>query len=200
MGRRSDHSRDEIRQMALQAAESIVTEGGYKSLSARKVANEIGYTVGTLYLVFDNLDDLVLQVNGRTLDLMVKWLEQRVDIRDRGAETLCRLASSYIDFAEQHLSRWNMLFEYVTDKGNVLPDWYEEKVSRVFRIIEYALPVANNPVDQASDEQVARVLWASVHGICTLRIRQRLDLAGGQTTKQMTHTLIENFLRGRQAI
>jgi hypothetical protein len=46
---------------------------------------------------------------------------------------------------------------------------------------------------------MVRVLWASVHGICTLRIRQRLDLAGGQTTKQMTHTLIENFLRGRQA-
>ena len=66
MGRRSDHSREEIRQMALQAAESIVTEGGYKALSARKVASEIGYTVGTLYLVFENLDELVLYVNGRT--------------------------------------------------------------------------------------------------------------------------------------
>jgi len=46
--------------------------------------------------------------------------------------------------------------------------------------------------------QVARVLWASVHGICMLKIRQRLDLAGGQTTEQMTHMLIDNFMRGMQ--
>lgn len=198
MGRRSDHSREEIRQMALQAAESIVTEGGYKALSARKVASEIGYTVGTLYLVFENLDELVLHVNGRTLDLMNKWLEQRVDVDRKSSETLCQLASSYIEFAEQNLSRWNMLFEYITEKGNQLPAWYEEKIGRVFSLIEKALPVINNPIDQASDEQIARVLWASVHGICTLRIRQRLDLAGGQSTEAMTHLLIKNFIRGRQ--
>lgn len=198
MGRRSDHSREEIRQMALQAAESIVTEGGYKALSARKVASEIGYTVGTLYLVFENLDELVLHVNGRTLDLMNTWLEQRVDVSRESSETLCQLASSYIEFAEQNLSRWNMLFEYITEKGNQLPAWYEEKIGRVFRLIEKALPVINNPIDQASDEQIARVLWASVHGICTLRIRQRLDLAGGQSTEAMTHLLIKNFIRGRQ--
>ncbi len=198
MGRRSDHSREEIRQMALQAAESIVTEGGYKALSARKVASEIGYTVGTLYLVFENLDELVLHVNGRTLDLMNTWLEQRVDVDRKSSETLCQLASSYIEFAEQNLSRWNMLFEYITEKGNQLPAWYEEKIGRVFRLIEKALPVINNPIDQASDEQIARVLWASVHGICTLRIRQRLDLAGGQSTEAMTHLLIKNFIRGRQ--
>ena len=37
-------------------------------MSARKVATAIGYTVGTLYLVFENIDDLILNVNARTLD------------------------------------------------------------------------------------------------------------------------------------
>ena len=45
-----------------EGAERIVAEHGHSGLSARKVASAIGYTVGTLYLVFDNLDDLVLQV------------------------------------------------------------------------------------------------------------------------------------------
>ncbi|MFC1797586.1 helix-turn-helix domain-containing protein [Pseudomonadota bacterium] len=35
-----------------------MVEHGYEGLSARKVAAAIGYTVGTLYLVFENLDDL----------------------------------------------------------------------------------------------------------------------------------------------
>ncbi|NJN45315.1 MAG: hypothetical protein HC808_01125 [Candidatus Competibacteraceae bacterium] len=38
MGRRNDHSREEIREMALQAAESIVVERGLAGLSARKIA------------------------------------------------------------------------------------------------------------------------------------------------------------------
>ena len=68
MARRSDHSREELREMTLTAAENIVVEQGYEGLSARKVATAIGYTVGTLYLVFENLDDLILHINARTLD------------------------------------------------------------------------------------------------------------------------------------
>lgn len=196
MGRRSDHSREEIRQMALKAAESIVSKGGYKALSARKVAAEIDYTVGTLYLVFENLDDLVLQVNGRTLDMLVRWLEKRVGGLDRGRETLFLLATAYIEFAERNTPRWNMLFEFVAEKDDELPGWYEEKISRVFGLIEAALPAIDDPEDQDTNLQVARVLWASVHGICMLKIRQGLVLAGGQTTEQMVHMLIDNFLRG----
>ena len=68
MARRSDHSREEIKEMALVAAEKMILANGKDGLSARKVAQEIGYTVGTLYLVFKNLDELILHVNGRTLD------------------------------------------------------------------------------------------------------------------------------------
>ena len=57
MGRRSAHSRDEIRDMAISAASKIVEKQGFQSLTARKVASEIGYTVGTLYHVFRNFDD-----------------------------------------------------------------------------------------------------------------------------------------------
>ena len=59
VGRRSDHTRAEIRSMAVDAAEVLVVREGYGGLTARKVAAQIGYTVGTLYLVFQNLDELV---------------------------------------------------------------------------------------------------------------------------------------------
>lgn len=196
MARRSDHSREEIRQMALNAAEAIVAGEGYKGLSARKVAGAINYTVGTLYLVFENLDDLVLQVNGRTLDALFEWLRAR---RAPGADSrasLLALADAYIAYAETETPRWNMLFEYVTEQGNSLPDWYLVKLGKVFGLAEEALrPLA----DHRSEEEIrqaARVLWASVHGICTLKIRHRMDLAGGQSTGEMAHMLIDNFLQG----
>lgn len=196
MARRNEHSREEIREMALNAAEAILAEEGYKGLTARKLAAAIDYTVGTLYLVFENLDDLLLQVNGRTLDALHDWLAARSGTAGEPRASLLALADAYIDFAEAQAPRWNLLFEYVAEKGNVLPDWYLLKLGRVFGLVEQALQPLTRSCSELEVQQAARVLWASVHGICMLKIRQRMDLAGGQSTSAMAHMLIDNFLRG----
>ena len=196
MARRNEHSREELHRMALDAAERIVAAEGYKGLSARKVAAAIDYTVGTLYLVFENLDDLVLQVNGRTLDMLFDWLVTRVGHAGYPWDELRALADAYIAYAEQETPRWNMLFEYVAEKGNSLPDWYLLKLGKVFGLAETALRPLGDGRSALEIQQAARVLWAGVHGICTLKIRQRMDLAGGQTAEAMARMLIDNFLRG----
>ena len=70
MARRSDHSREELYVMALAAAREIAEKDGLRGLKARRISREIGYTVGTLYNVFSNLDDLIIHLNGTTLDAL----------------------------------------------------------------------------------------------------------------------------------
>ncbi len=67
MGRRSEHSIEEIRSMALDAADGLLKEQGLAGFSTRAIAKAMGYTAGTLYLAFRNLDDLVLQLNRRSI-------------------------------------------------------------------------------------------------------------------------------------
>jgi AcrR family transcriptional regulator len=196
MARRYDHSREEIRHMALDAAEAIVAAEGYKGLTARKVAAAIEYTVGTLYLVFENLNDLVLQVNGRTLDALFERMAAVSAPADSARNQLLALANAYIAYAKAETPRWNTLFEFVAENGNSLPDWYLEKLSKVFGLAEKALEPLSARRQALEVQQAARVLWASVHGICMLKIRQRMDLAGGQSTEAMAGMLIDNFLRG----
>jgi len=196
MARRSDHSREEIRQMALNAAEALVASEGYKGLSTRKVASAIGYTVGTLYLVFESQEDLVLQLNGRTLDALYEWMRARRGDAATPRDNLLALADAYIAYAESETPRWNMLFEYVVAEGSELPPWYQVKLGKVFGLVEAALKPLNAQHSEIELQQAARVLWASVHGICTLKIRHRMDLAGGQTTGQMAQMLVDNFLVG----
>lgn len=199
MARRNDHSREEIHQMALDAAERIVVAEGYKGLSARKLAAAIDYTVGTLYLVFENLDDVVRQVNERTLDNLHAWLQQRSDPAAPPEEAVLALARAYIAYAETQAPRWNMLFEYIAAQGSALPQSHLEKVGKVFGLVEAALAPLADRAGSSEVEQAARVLWASVHGICLLKISQRMELAGGQDAEAMSRTLIENFLRGFRA-
>lgn len=196
MARRSDHSRDELREMALAAAEGIVVESGFEGLSARKVASAIGYTVGTLYLVFENIDDLVLHMNARTLDRLYERLAQaRRDARD-GREGLLRLGQAYIAFADEDPHRFGMIFEHRLAEGRELPAWYEEKITRVFAMVEAALkPLAaqRSPRDIA---RAARVIWGGVHGICILALGDRLGVAGVDSVQELTESLISNYLAG----
>ena len=62
MARRSDHTREELRRLILQAARRIIRDKGVAALSARKVASDIGYTVGTIYQHFNGMDAILITV------------------------------------------------------------------------------------------------------------------------------------------
>jgi AcrR family transcriptional regulator len=110
MARRSEHSLEELKAMVLDAAEAIVIEEGLSALKVRKVAVEIGYTVGSIYMVFANMADLIMHINARTLDNIAGQLEQ---VQDCAADQCIEaLAQTYLSYASQNLNRWSMLFEY----------------------------------------------------------------------------------------
>ncbi|MEN8106447.1 MAG: TetR/AcrR family transcriptional regulator [Pseudomonadota bacterium] len=196
MARRSDHSREELRKMALAAAEHIVVEQGYEGLSARKVAAAIGYTVGTLYLVFENLDDLILHINARTLDrLHARMTESQAHCTD-ASDCLLQLGQVYIRFADADPHRWAMVFEHRFSGDQAVPAWYQEKITRMFALVEEGLePLAGH---RTRDEitQASRALWGGVHGICILALAGSLGVAGVDSVQDLTQSLISNYLKG----
>jgi AcrR family transcriptional regulator len=196
MARRSDHSREELQEMAIKAAERIVVEQGYAGLSARKVAAAIGYTVGTLYLVFENLDDLILHVNARTLDrLHARMSESQAHCVD-ASDCLLQLGQAYIRFADEDPHRWAMVFEHRFSQAQVVPAWYQEKIERMFALVEEALQPIAKQHTHAEITQASRALWGGVHGICILALAGKLGVAGVDSVQDLTKTLITNYLKG----
>lgn len=200
MARRSDHSRDEIREMALAAAEGLVSEQGYEGLSARKVASAIGYTVGTLYLVFDNLDDLILHINARTLDrLHRRMLEEQMNCRDPYG-CLRQLGQTYIDFAIENPYLWEMVFKHRLPPGHPVPPWFQEKVVRMFALVEAKLTPLAQHRSQQEITQAAGALWGGVHGICMLALTGKIGVAGELSAQDLIQSLMSNYLKGFTAL
>ena len=196
MARRSDHSREELREMALSAAEAIVAEHGYEGLSARKVAAAIGYTVGTLYLVFENIDDLILQVNARTLDRLHERMTRLQANTGDPREHLVQLGQVYIRFADEDPHRWAMVFEHRLADDRDLPGWYHEKVMRMFAMVEAGLAPLAGARSPREITQAARALWGGVHGICILALSDTLGITGVDSVQKLTTSLISNYLAG----
>lgn len=193
MGRRSDHSRDELRAMALAAAQKIAEDEGLRGLSARRITRDIGYTTGTFYSLFENFDDLVLHLNGTTLDSLYDACAAVV-LNEEPEVALHQLADCYIGFTRAHAKRWNILFEHRLPDGEVQPDWYKEKILRLLALIETALAPLFPPGQEAERLHAARVLWSSLHGICSLEVVDKL--VSTETVESLAYSLIENFLAG----
>jgi len=194
MARRSDHSREELKELILDSAADIVKQEGLAALTARRVADAIGYSPGTLYNLFANLDDLVLHLNGRTLDHLRDDLAN-VPLSGNAKADTGALAAAYLRYLEKQPALWQLLFDHKLPDGAELPAWYAEHIGQTLSILERALAPAyvNNT---AGAENAARILWASLHGICSLASSGKLPVVSSQTVTEMVTTLGENFIAG----
>ncbi|MDJ0751271.1 MAG: TetR/AcrR family transcriptional regulator [Woeseiaceae bacterium] len=194
MGRRSDHSRDEIKAMAIEAASKIVESEGFESLTARKVASKIGYTVGTLYHVFRNFDDLVIHLNARTIDEMAELIQKSVR-RKRSPESRIRtMTEVYVDYATEHPDRWRLVFEHQAPRGLPTPELMKVRRDVLFEMVaENLRELSPRHVKQEIDH-TATALWSGVHGICILALTGKLYLGGAFSMGKLIDTLLESVL------
>jgi len=195
MARRSDHSREELYDLILTRAQQLVEAQGFRALSARRIADGVGYSPGTLYNYFKNLDDLIIHLNTRTLTLLDQTLE-RTHLAGEPETDALALAFAYFSFVEDHPRLWELLFEYRLGDDTELPDWFTHTISHILsRLADVLAPLFAPSESQRLDEAVL-VLWTSLHGIGSLATSGKLAIVTERATADLTRSLIVNYVRG----
>ncbi len=195
MARRSEHSQEEIKEMVLSASETIVIEEGFAELKVRRVAMDIGYTVGSIYMVFDNMADLFMHVKGRTLDDIANQLNQNLE-NNNAEKAIKHLAKSYLAYASENLNRWNMIFEHRLAENEQVPEWFQTKIDSVFSLVEIQFNQLSTSHSEEQNKLAARSLWSGVHGVCSLSLSGKIDLLGTNNTEDAVELLVDNFIKG----
>lgn len=165
MARRKDHTRDELKNLIVEKAWMILGAEGLSALTARRIGTEIGYAPGTIYNIFDGMDGVVLHMNARTLDLLLKELETDTATDDPCA-AMKHMAHRYINFAKTNFPYWITLFSHQVGEERMKEHWYVEKITGLFAPLEKILGKEHR--------QDARILWSSVHGITDLFLTGKL--------------------------
>lgn len=190
MARRNKHSLEEIREMVLDAAETIIINEGYSALKVRRIAMDIGYTVGSIYMVFANMADLVIRIKANTVDDLNAELQQVPDCAPE--HYIAELAKAYLRFAGRNFNRWSMIFVQDTE----FPDWYRQKIDQLFSRVETQFAQLAPGCSEQQSRQAARALWSGVHGICTLSLTGKQDAAAINDVENDVVLLVESFIGG----
>lgn len=199
MARRSDHTREELKELAISCGKKIIAKEGYSNFSARKLAKAMGYTVGTLYNIFENYNAIVLSINARTMDSMREFiikntLSEKNNSALIGGEAIKNLAQLYMTFAQKNYNLWCALFEFNLPQGISCPPWYSQKIKDLCALVEEPLlPLLK---DKEEAERVAQILWVGVHGICQMGFTGKLDMQQAELMEILTNVFIDYYTKG----
>jgi AcrR family transcriptional regulator len=195
MGRRSLHKPQELRSMILDASRDIIETNGLAGLSAREIARRIEYSPGTIYNMFENLDDVILHVEAQMLDDLDKRLEV-VMTEPPTIERVRKLAVAYLHFTHEKPKLWNLLFEHHMPAGVDLPVWYQQKLEGLLSHVEKVLAPLFPPGRDMERKRAARVLWAGVHGITSLSTADKLSVVTTEAATVLINDLVGTYLKG----
>lgn len=198
MGRRSSHTPEELRELIIDAATDVIERTGLAGLSAREIARKIGYSAGTLYNVFADIDDLVLTIEQRLLERLALRLNDVPKAADP-TQHVCDLAAAYLRFTLERPRLWNLLFEHHMPHDWKVPVHFQARMDALLGIVERALTPIIATSDSARIQRAARVLWASVHGITSLSTADKLTNVTAENAALLVDDAVRTYILGLKA-
>jgi AcrR family transcriptional regulator len=195
--------RDRLRAALVIAAERTIANEGLRALRARPLAEEAGCAVGAIYNAVDDLDELVLLVNTRTLaalDRDIAAAGQLVGVdantTDQAIARLVRMALAYLAFAAGNTPRWRALFDHRMPGGRQIPDWYRNEQQRLFDLIEIPLRALQRRATPKRRALLARSLFSAVHGLVGLGLEEKLQAIPLPVLREQLTFIVTTIGRG----
>jgi len=176
--------RAELRERLIDAAEAAIVAKGLSGLKARDIAAQAGCAVGAIYTAFEDLDELVLRVNERTLGRLEQALPAAA-----GDTGLRDLATAYLAFARAEEPRWRALFEHRLPQGKDVPDWYASARQSLFTRLEAPLAEIAPAADRAQTALLAKTLFSAVHGVVALGMEEKIGPTSAAALEAQVDTL-----------
>jgi AcrR family transcriptional regulator len=195
MARRKDHTPEQLRTLIRSAAEKLIYHKGLDGLTARALAEEIGYTPGTIYNFYRDMDALVIDINFETLGHLYDLCQKRIENLPLDFSKVSALAYAYVDFAHENVRAWETVFAitYKGEKKVRLPKHYQARLLKLFSLIEFTLHECLKMPEKKA-RPAARLLWACLHGITVLTLDGRLSLIGIDDPHHMIDDLLHRYL------
>lgn len=185
-----------LRNEILEVSRELLIEHGFGKLSMRNIAKRANVTATSIYLHFDNKDDLLLALIDQSIEHLKEKLLNEIDPSKDLIRQLEDLARCYIQFALDHSKEYEIIYMVRPEE---MPEYPKEK----FQQIRSAYELLAEIIDKGRQEDLidvenpvisAYTLWAQLHGVVSVIINKRLDTRIPQ--KEFIDQAIEHVIQG----
>jgi AcrR family transcriptional regulator len=155
------------------------------------LAGDIGYTPGTLYNHFEDLDDVILRLNARELERLRGKLIDAMETAEDPRARVHALAAAYVRFAEEEPRLFEALTGFRRTKPGPPPEWFLAEAGGLLALLTETLQPLLPHLDAEAQDYESRRLWASIHGICALAAGGSIGRALVEPMDRMVRDLVD---------
>lgn len=178
--------RRDVPALVLKSARRILLARGLTGITIRRIAQDIGYTPGTIYLYFRNKDQIIAELRNQGFRMLRQYQERLTTGRVSGPlDRLRRGGRSYITFALENPEFFDLMFNQPVGgsgtAGRRGPRADQEQRERdysldAFQSLQEAVRwcQARGYLAGMDPELAAVTLWSTVHGVVSLVHRKRI--------------------------
>ena len=194
MARRSRHTKEELQALIVEATLGLVQDHGPAHVTARRIAEAIGYTPGMLYAAFTNLQEILLHVNAVSLEVLHADCAAARRDADGPESSIRAMGLAYLAFAEHRTHQFDLLFQRMTFADLNVPPALGQRIRSLFGLIEQELAALDPAADERQLQVGARALWSGVHGTAALALSNQLYLDREHADREIVEALSARFV------
>lgn len=198
---RKEREKEEMKKLVLDAAGKIAVSEGFEKISIRRIAEEIEYSPGTIYLYFKNRDEILYDLHRLAFQ---KFYEMQLTvsyIKDP-FEKLREHGRVYITFALDNPELYELMF-IVQAPGNEIEanqEWNEGM--KTFEFLKQNIQECVDAGYLRGDVSVLSIgMWSLVHGLVSLFLRKRMAMVPKDYIRPVLYnayeTMVDNFRQGK---
>ena len=196
---RREREKEEIRHKILDAARELFAGEGYENVTMRRIAEAIEYSPTTIYLHFEDKDDLVRALCYADFGRLLQAMELAPRPGDP-LEEIRQLGRAYCAFALDYPNQYRFMFMTPVGKTEKLEDGNPGELSfgHLLDAVKRAIAAGRfRPIDPVTAGQI---LWMGVHGVAAALIALPAPhWPHGPAAPDLVDQVIDNGLLGLMA-
>jgi len=173
---RKAREKEALKLLILKGAKKLFLERGIEQTTIRNIADEIDYSVGTVYVYFKDKNAILHDLHSIGFDELSGYFKELFSIKDP-MERLKKMGFTYIKFALENTEMYDLMFivkapmEFIETSEK--EDWNEGVGT--FAALKNTVQECMNKGHFKGNtlEPLSFMIWSMVHGMCSLEIRQR---------------------------
>lgn len=183
---RKDRQKTEMREAILSAALKLFSDDGYDNVTMRKIADEIEYSVGTIYLYFKDRDEIFFELHEIGFEEFYKRQLAIQNVTDP-LQRLTDHGLAYIQFAIDQPQYYDLMFISRIPAKTIKKQHEWISGNRTYDILKLNISQTMEAgyFKNIEVEVAAFSLWSFVHGISSLFVRDRMVMVSAEAVKSL---------------
>jgi AcrR family transcriptional regulator len=178
-----------FRAKAVAAATRLFAERGYRGVTLRSLAKELGVSPMTPYRYFENKEELFSMVRTEAFRRFADAQRDAVTGITAPEDALRMLGRAYVSFAIDEPDAYHIMFELLQAPAGTYPE-LEAEQARSFSYLHEAVQASVDAGLLEGDSlRRAHYLWAQIHGLVSLHLAGKLVM--GCSLEELVSTVFE---------